>query len=178
MKLSLALVLSWAVLMIPGIASADGEGLMLGGGVYATSIDDEFDRDNIEDFFDDKSTGIQADIGWRFNKWIAVDAGYWDLGEFKSDRDGNGNKAKIDITTFTVGGIVSVPLWVLDIYARGGAAFWDADSRNYDDDGTDPFYGVGVALNIGGSLDIYLEVNRFDLETDVDMAGLGVRWTF
>jgi len=183
-KSVLALLMTVIVLCLPTVASADGTGLMLGGGVYATALDDTFNRDTIEDIddvkdvFDETSTGYNLDIGWRFNKWIAVDAGYWDLGEFKSDRDGSGDKAKIDMTTFTVGGMVSVPLWVFDIYARGGAAFWDADSRHYDDDGTDPYYGIGAALNIGGSLDIYLEILRFDLETDIDSAGLGVRYTF
>jgi hypothetical protein len=168
-------------LSLPSIASADGVGLMIaGGGTYA-QIDDDFDLEDFEDleaFFDDKSWGLNAGIGWRFNKWLAVDAGYWDLGEFKSDRDGEGRKAKVDFDTLTVGGIVSVPLWILDIYARGGAAMWDADSSGFSEDGTDPYYGIGAALNIGGSLDIYLEIIRFDLETDVDTAGLGVRWTF
>ena len=175
------LLLGFTALLMPGIASADGVGLMLGGGGTYGQIDDDFDLedlDGVEAFFDDKSFGLNGNIGWRFNKWIAVDGGYWDLGEFKSDRDGSGRKAKLDFDALTLGGMVSVPLWILDIYARGGAAFWDADSRELSDDGTDPYYGIGAAVNIGGSLDIYLEIIRFDLETDIDTAGLGVRWTF
>ena len=178
---NLLLALGFITLFAPGFASADGVGFMLqGGGTYA-QIDDDFELEDLEDIesvFDDKSWGLNAGVGWRFNKWIAIDAAYWDLGEFKSDRDGSGRKAEIDFDTFTVGGIVSVPLWILDVYARGGAAMWDADSSSFSDDGTDPYYGIGAALNIGGSLDIYLEIIRFDLETDVDTAGLGVRFTF
>jgi hypothetical protein len=33
-------------------------------------------------------------------------------------------------------------------------------------------------LNVGGSLDFYLEILRFDLESSIDTAGLGVRFTF
>ena len=181
----LALLLGFMALLMPGFASADGVGLMLGGGAYYTQVDDDVDldyetiEDNVKAFFDDKSGGYNLAIGWRFNKWIALDAGYWDLGSFNSDRFEDGDKAKIEVDTFSLGGIVSVPLWILDLYARGGAAFWDADSRNYSEDGTDPYYGVGVALNVGGSLDFYLEILRFDLDdTDIDTAGLGVRWTF
>lgn len=183
------LALSLATLLVPGVAGADGTGLMLGGGLYYTELDDEFDAgdfdwDDIEDItelevlFDDKSGGFNGSIGWRFNKWLAVDAGYWDLGEFKSDRFEDSDRVKFDTTAWTVGGMVSVPLWILDIYGRAGAAFWETDSRNFDDDGSDPYYGIGAALNIGGSLDIYLEILRFDLETNIDTAGLGVRWTF
>ena len=88
-----ALLISVAALLTPALASADGVGLMLGGGLYYTQLDDDFDRDdfdwdNIEDIedikiqFDDKSGGFNGSVGWRFNKWLAVDAGYWDLGSF------------------------------------------------------------------------------------------------
>ncbi len=183
------LLISCAILLTPAFASADGVGLMVGGGLYYTQLDDDFDRDDfdwddiedIEDIkiqFDDKSGGFNGSVGWRFNKWLAVDAGYWDLGSFKSERFEDSDRVKFDTTAWTVGGMVSVPLWVLDIYGRAGAAFWEADSRNLNEDGNDPYYGVGVALNVGGSLDIYLEILRFDLETSIDTAGLGVRFTF
>ena len=100
-----ALLLGFMALLTPGFASADGVGLMLGGGGTYAQIDDDFDIDDIEDLesiFDDKSFGLNAGIGWRFNKWIAVDGGYWDLGEFKSDRDGEGRKAKLDFDAFAV----------------------------------------------------------------------------
>ncbi len=182
-----ALVASLALLALPLTAGADGVGLMLEGGAYYAQVDDDvdFDFDDIEGIedlkaaFDDKSYGYNLGIGWRFNKMLAIDAGYWDLGDFKSDDPVvEGRKAKIDFDTFTAGGMVSVPLWILDVYARGGAAFWNADSRNFDDDGTDPYYGVGASLNIGGSLDLYLEYLRFDLDTAIDTFGLGARFTF
>jgi hypothetical protein len=177
-----ALLVSLALAMLPLAASADGVGLMLEGGAYYAQVDDDIEIEDLEDLkakFDDNSYGYNLGIGWRFNKWLAVDGGYWDLGDFNSDRFVAGGKAKVEFDTFTVGGIVSVPLWILDVYARGGAAFWNADSSDFgDDDGTDPYYGIGASLNIGGSLDLYLEVLRFDLETSVDTVGLGARFTF
>jgi OOP family OmpA-OmpF porin len=188
-KVTSGLALTMVLSLFPGLANADGVGLMIGGGIYYTELDDDFDGndfdwDDVEEIgdlevlFDDKSGGFNATVGWRFNKWLSVDAGYWDLGEFKSDRFEDIDRVKFDTTAWTVGGMVSVPLWILDIYARGGAAFWEADSRNFDEDGTDPYYGAGVSLNLLGSLDLYLEVIRFDLETDIDTAGIGARWTF
>jgi hypothetical protein len=178
-KTALALAISGAALMTPSLASADGVGFMLGGGGYYANVDSKVDWEDIGDInFDDSSFAYNLDAGWRFNKWIALDAGYWDLGSFKADLDEFDRKQSFDAKTFSLGGIVSVPLWILDIYARGGAAFWDLDGRNIDEDGTDPYYGVGAALNIGGSLDLYLEWVRFDTEIDLDTFGLGARWTF
>jgi hypothetical protein len=166
-------------------AQADGTGFFLAGGLNYNALDDTFDKDDftspedIESVFDDSSEGFNLGAGWRFNKWFAIDAAYWDFGEYQSDRDPiTGEKDDLDATLFTLGGIVSVPLWIFDVYARGGAAFWDLEGDRYEDDGTDLYYGVGAALNILGSLDIYLEAVRFDLEADINSIGLGLRYTF
>lgn len=172
-----------ATLFTSSLAQADGTGLFIAGGAnYAqldTSIDDDIDfDDDIEALFDDKSVGYNLGAGWRFTKWLAVDAAYWDLGEFKSDKLDNGEKLGFDTSIWTVGGIVSAPLWILDIYGRAGAAMWEVDSRYIDEDGTDLYYGVGAALNVFSSIDLYLEYVRFDADEAIDTAGLGVRWTF
>jgi len=171
------------VLALP--AQADSSGFFLAGGVNFNAIDDTFDKDDftppedLESAYDDSSEGFNLGGGWRFNKWLAVDAAYWDFGEFRSDRDPiTGEKDDLDVTVITLGGIASVPLWIFDIYARGGAAFWDVEGDRFEDDGTDLYYGVGAALNIFGSLDIYLEALRFDMETDLDSIGVGLRFTF
>lgn len=167
----------------PAVADS---GLFISGAVNYGQVDDDFDLDDIDDVddlkaaFDDNSTGFNAGIGWRFNNWLSVDAAYWDFGDFKSDSYGNGRKAEIETTAITAGAMASVPLWILDVYARAGVAFWDADAdiRDADDDGEDLYYGAGVALNVFSSIDLYLEVVRFDLQTDLDTASLGVRFTF
>ncbi|WP_162846126.1 outer membrane beta-barrel protein [Seongchinamella sediminis] len=182
-QLLIAGSLCLATVFTSSLAHADGTGLFIAGGVnYAqldTSIDDDIDfDDDLEALFDDKTVGYNFGAGYRFTKWLAVDAAYWDLGEFKSDKLPSGDKIGFDTSIWTVGGIVSVPLWILDIYGRGGAAMWEVDSRYIDEDGTDLYYGVGAALNVFGSIDLYLEYVRFDADEAIDTAGLGVRWTF
>lgn len=156
-------------------------GWMIGGGIYYSDLDArvDVDRDDLNfASFNTSSASYHIEGGYRFNKWLSVDAGYWDLGNYKSDRDIDGNREKFDATAWTVGGMVSVPLWIMDFYARGGAAFWDWDGRNIDADGTDPYFGLGAAFNLGGSLDLYAEWIRFDQDADIDAIGLGARWTF
>ena len=174
-----------------GSAHADS-GLFISGAANYGWVDDDFglddvdfdDGDNLEDeleaVFDDQSVGFNIGAGWRFNNWLAVDAAYWDFGEFKSDEIASAGKTELETTAITVGAMASVPLWILDVYGRAGVAFWDtdADFRELEEDGEDLYFGVGAALNIFGSIDLYLEVIRFDLETDLDTANLGVRFTF
>ena len=182
-QLITALLLSAVTAMGASFAQADSVGFFIAGGAnyaqFDSDLDDEIDwDDDIEAFFDDKAVGYNLGAGYRFNKWLALDAAYWDLGEFKSDELDNGDKLKYDTSIWTVGGIVSVPLWILDIYGRAGAAMWDADSRFIEEDGTDLYYGAGAAINVFRSLDIYLEYVRFDADNAIDSANLGLRWTF
>ena len=86
--------------------------------------------------------------------------------------------AKSDASAWTLGLLPAIPVWIIDIYARLGAAWWENEFSRDKEDGTDPYYGLGLAFNLGGSLDLYLEWNRFDLNTDLDLFGLGIRWTF
>lgn len=165
------------------LAHADGVGLMLGGGGSYAQVDDALDLDDLDDItdidFDDNSFSYNLNVGWRFNKWLSVDAGYWDLGSYKSEIGGLDRKQSFDSKAFTLGGMASIPVWIIDLYARAGIAMWEADGRNVDEDGSDPYYGVGGAFNIGGSLDLYLEAIRFEqADINLDTIGLGVRWTF
>ena len=182
-KFLIAMLVSTASTLGAGLAHADATGLFIAGGVnYAeldASIEDDFDlEDGLEALFDDKAVGYNLGAGYRFNKWLAVDAAYWDLGEFKSDKLTNGQKIGFDTSIWTVGGIVSVPLWILDVYGRAGAAMWDVDSRFIDADGTDLYYGAGAALNVFGSIDLYAEYVRFDADEAIDTINLGMRFTF
>jgi hypothetical protein len=183
-KTGLGIAISCAALMIPITANADGVGWMIGGSAYYSKLDEgvEIDWENLKPSdlnFDSSSTALHITGGYRFNKWLSLDVGFWDLGDFKSDKGGEfDQREEFDAQTWTVGGMVSVPLWIMDFYARGGAAIWEYDGRNVDIDGTDPYYGLGAAFNIGGSLDIYAEWVRFDLDADINTFGLGVRYTF
>lgn len=171
----LTLVAAIATASLPLTSWADGKGLMLGGGIYYATINESENIEDIRIKFDDSSAAYNLDIGWRFNKWIGVDLGYWGLGEYKADD----SDFKTDTSAVTLGVLASIPVWIIDIYGRGGAAWWEASNKNFDnDDGTDPYYGLGLAFNLGGSLDIYGEWVRFDLNTNYDTFGIGVRWTF
>ena len=178
--LSLALV--WSAMMVPVVANADGVGWMIGTGLYYSDLDDGTDVDGDDITWDDinldgSSVGFNLEGGYRFNKWLSVDAGYMNLGNFESDRNADGDRLDFDVDTWTLGGMASVPLWIMDFYARAGMNWWEysGDSK-YDD--MDPYYGLGFAFNLGASLDLYAEWVRYEMEANIDTFGLGVRWTF
>lgn len=177
-KTVIALALSGAALMSSGVTLAEGDGWMLGGGLYYSDIDDKLNVDHEDYKFNTSSGTFNVGGGYRFNKWLAIDGGYWDFGNYKSDRDEQGDREKFDATAWTLGGMVSVPLWIMDFYAKAGVAFWEYDGRNIDADGNDPYFGLGAAFNIGSSFDIYGEWVRFDQDARIDALGIGVRWTF
>lgn len=182
-KLATLALAATVFVSLPATSLAD-EGLMVGAGAYYTLVDDELrgDRDfgdDVEALVDDSSYGLNAAVGWRFNNWIAIEGGYFYLGEVESDELDNGEKVDIESDAWHAGAMVSLPLWIFDVYARGGVAMWDADAgEGLGDDGTDPYYGVGGALNLGGSIDLYAEWVRFDLHADIDTFGMGIRFTF
>ena len=167
-------------------AESDGNrGFMIGAGLYYGLVDDKVDGDfEFSDVkIDDSSAAYNFMAGYRLNNWLAFDGGYWNLGEYTSDRLPNGDKVQSEATAWTLGGIASVPLWIIDVYGRVGVAWWETSTKNgSDDDSTDWYYGLGAALNLGGSIDLYAEWVRFDLgsdvNTDIDLLGIGVRWTF
>ena len=183
MKSGVAILLLAICSGFTGTALADGKGWMIGAGAYYSDMNDwdDFDPDeiDIEDInFGGSSFSYNVQVGYRFNKWLSLDATYIDLGDYETDREFNGNRQAFDVDAFTFGGMVSVPLWILDLYAKGGVADWKFDGALVDEDGTDPYYGLGLAFNLGGSLDLYGEWVQYDFETQINNFGLGIRWTF
>jgi hypothetical protein len=157
-------------------ATAD---MYIGGGVYASNVDQSIRGNSL----DDDDTVPALFVGWKPVSFLAVEAGYYDLGEYSvTVSDGN---AKItgDADAFTVGVVGILPIWIVDVYAKAGFAYVDYELsalQQFTDDGssTDAYGGVGVNINLGGAVDIYAEYLVFDSEIEVDMLGLGVRLQF
>ncbi|MEH6592580.1 MAG: hypothetical protein V7746_20100 [Halioglobus sp.] len=51
--------------------------------------------------FDSSTTAFNITGGYRFNKWLALDAAYWDLGDYRSDRNDDGVREEFDTDTLT-----------------------------------------------------------------------------
>jgi len=150
--------------------AADNEQLYIGVGAYEANIDGDFDG------LDDDDTTAAAFLGYKFSKMFAIEAGYYDLGDY------SGRNVDVEVDAFSLAGALILPLAIFDIYAKAGIAYInvdvDAGARSDDDSDSEAFAGVGANINLGRHIDLYAEYLYFDTDIDVDTLGLGVRFLF
>ncbi len=99
------------------------------------------------------------------------------------------NGVKIDSTALTVSGLLLAEIGIVDLYARVGAAKWDAKFSvsgigNVSDDGWEPTYGAGVGVHFG-SLGVRAEYEMFtakalndQVKTDLGTVSISFLYTF
>lgn len=134
---------------------------------------------------DKSDTGWKGYLGYRFNRFIALEAGYADLGEATFDTTIVGAPAPLDaLTPFPIeatatadgpllSALLHLPLTdAFSFFAKAGAFRWEAEfteripgtgitrvSRSEKE--TDPAYGVGAELRITEALHVRAELERF-----------------
>jgi outer membrane protein with beta-barrel domain len=159
--------------LAPQAAAADN-GFYLGGGITQTEFD-------IEDVSGDDN-GFKIIAGFRPLNWLAVEANYIDLGG--DEEDG----VSVDANATTISALAIAEFGVIDVFAKVGMANWNVDFDvdgigNFDDDGWEPTYGLGVGAHFG-SLGVRAEYEMFntdlldELDTDVSTLSLSFTYTF
>lgn len=114
--------------------------------------------------------------GWGLNRYLAVEVAYKDGGQFNSDIESNGLfptrrvVQHTDINGFE-GSIVG-SFWITDkfsVFGRAGMFAWkgettlaedldidaptpDPSRETFEDDGVEPFFGIGVQTQLDGAL--------------------------
>jgi OOP family OmpA-OmpF porin len=169
-KLLCLIGLPVAVALAPAVAQAR-PGLYFGGSWGAYSIND--------DDFDEKDDMLKGFVGLQFNDWFGLEASRVDFNrtdnsdaEGNFEGDGNGLAA-----------VINFPLGTNSaIFVKGGQFWWDAHVSiggfDEDADGDDAFFGGGLKLGLSEHVALRLEVERYDLDTDVDTASVGVQFQF
>lgn len=128
---------------------------------------------------DDSDSGFKIFGGYQFNKNLALEGGYADLG--KTAFSEPGFSGKVDATTIFVHAVGILPLnpqWSL--YGKAGLHLWDAKENgqiggipfSLSDDGTDLTYGAGVQWQ-SGKFALRLEWETYELD-NADVQFLGV----
>lgn len=136
-------------------------------------------------------------VGFEVNRFIAIEGGY--LTRNKPNEDWEVLVALPDVYDYysyevpnkgwTASAIGTWPInETVSVYGRGGLLGWDASERlfvngalvaqNASDDGVDPFYGVGVGINVDNGL-VRLEYSRSKiLDFDATYISLAAVWRF
>jgi hypothetical protein len=135
-------------------------------------------------------SGWSATAGWRVNRWFAVEAGYVDSGTprwddffvFVPSLNGVYNvESAVDVKSKEVALVGMLPLGAFDLYAKLGAARWDATSRQravdvltnrslvrtIDDSGTSAVVGLGAGFTFAERLRARVEVRGMQVDRDL-----------
>jgi hypothetical protein len=151
--------------------------LYIGAGAYLADAQVES--------FDEDDVAPAGFVGYQFLDsnflMLSAEVGYYAL------RDFNGSSAGIDFaadaSALTVAGVAYLPLGpFFEVYAKAAAARLKIDGRigdeRFNEDGTELFGGVGVALDVFDTVDFYAEYLQFDNAIDSRMVGVGIRLDF
>jgi hypothetical protein len=172
-------------------ASAIENGFYLGGSIGGSSLEVQ---DVAEEFgafrFSDGGTAFKLFGGFRFLNFLAVEAGYVDLGDptdVIASIEGDELEVQIGLKGWDAFAVGLLPLGPVDLFAKVGVVSWDADIVAVLDDvidsdsesGTDAAYGIGVALRLG-KVALRAEGEQFKIADaeDVYMFSVGATFTF
>lgn len=165
-------------------AKADS-GFYLGGSIGQAAIEVDV-GDAIQPLvFDEDDFGWKALLGYNFKFTVlelGLEASYVNLGGPSANV--LAQQVEIETTGLSGFGVVGVALGPIGVFGKYGVMSWDAEGTvdglpAFDEDGSDPAYGIGAKFGIG-SLDLRLEYELFDIDDaeDVSMISVGLVWTF
>lgn len=201
---------------IPALAQAPGGYAGIGIGRSSIDLDGSAIEQNLLDFAaaegvtavssssseDDSDTALKAFLGYRFNRYVAIEGALIDLGDFQaraSATDTFGDtlavNTDIDFFAFSVAGVGHLPLGrTVSLYGKVGLYAWDVDlterarltgfgvvrTGRETEDGTDLFYGAGIEWDLGPPFALRAEWERYNDagegsiagETDLDVIGV------
>ena len=161
------------------------EGLYLGGGIgrFSTQIDELDDVvDALPDFDEDESSAKYF-VGWRFNRFLAVQADYYDFGDSAATL----NQLAISAETQGIGPSIigTLPVWFIELFARAGIVYYDLElnldvDNLIDESGNDPVYSAGIGLTLFQRLNLQLEYEVIDIEEldEAEAVWLNFSWRF
>ena len=136
---------------------------------------------------DENSSGTKLFTGYRFNKYIAVEAAFFNIAEASVGQVIVNNtlvSASTDMQGIAVYGVGLYPLSKkADVYINLGVVDWDADVRvnntTAQSDGTDVLYGVGAAYAFTRNVAVFAEWDGFNSDNpELSMLAFGFRFSF
>jgi len=140
---------------------------------------------------DDTDTEWKIYGGWRLFKFVALEAGFSDMGEMSLDTTSlSGNYSEtLSANGITVAALGVVPVGQFDIFAKMGYLYWDADygtvnhpvlgTGTFGGDGDDTILGAGVVWNYPGFGAARLEYEQAEVgDLDVDSIAAGLTFMF
>jgi len=135
---------------------------------------------------DDSDSAWKILGGYRFNRNLAVELGYTDLGEASIDGGALGTFSA-EATAFEVVAVGSWPVTnEFSVYGKVGVFRWDVDATGTgslaafsgSDSGTDITFGAGVQYDFTKQFGVRGEWQRYSADDDIDVISIGVVFRF
>jgi len=125
-----------------------------------------------DDDFDDNSDVMQGLVGYKFNKYLALEGSYINFGDY-----GN-SLANAETDGYTAALKVMLPIADrVELYAKGGQLWYSTDydvvGFSGNDDGEGVFAGAGVAFKVTDRFLINAEYTWYDADINVDSVANG-----
>ena len=160
----------------PAFAADEFTGWRLGATVGTESFESDVDYIGYFDHVDENRLSYSVFGGWGLNRYLAVEVGFKDGGEFNAHllSDGAFPTREVEQHTDVKGFEASIvgSWWITDkfsLYGRVGMFAWKGETtlsedvdmateippttyETFEDDGTEPFFGVGVQTVLDGAL--------------------------
>lgn len=181
------LLASLLLLALATTAWADEEkGLYVGAGVGQSNVK----ADNLEDIgavisdFESDATAFKVFGGWRFNRYLAAELDYLDLGS--PDEDFGTVRLETELSGVAPYVVGSLAIGPVELFAKVGYLFYDLDvsasGQKLSSASQDDFiYGVGAGIVLFKHLQARLEYEAVDVSKtldDVDAVWLSAAWRF
>jgi OOP family OmpA-OmpF porin len=193
LKIPAALAIMSAALAPAAFSQEQTEvsGFYLGGGVgqFNAQIDDVDQIDNTVDKWKEDDTAYKFFAGYRFNRFLGVEAAYVNLGK-PSGRVVPGFNVYQSVDGFAPYVVGTIPLGrYFELNGRVGYYFYDANMRQdselngrvqFDEESNALAWGAGIGANVGEKFNVKFEYERFDIKrlNDADALWLNAAWRF
>lgn len=161
--------------LLGGIAAAADSGVTIG--VALGQSEQALRESSIN--LKDEALGFKAFVGVRPIDLLAVELNYIDFGSASNA----GTEADTRAAALFLIGYLPLPLPLLDVYGKAGAAAWKVDASNplasFSESGSSFAWGAGAALRFG-SFGVRLEYEKFNNSgnRNLELLSLGVTYTF
>ena len=166
------------------LASVEDPGFYVGSGLGEAEAQDasEYGLSN------DTDTAFRIYGGYEFSRLLTAEIGYLNLGDYTGTIPSIEGPAatRVELDGFSIGLRPQIALnenWFAQVQI--GVFLWEADAQvrspvgiiRANDDGEDPYYGLGFGRSFGPSWQVSGEWTRFETdESDVDFINLALTY--
>ena len=170
----------------PAFADDDNVGLYLGMGLgdFSTGVDDISDVDEASLDFDSDESARKIFVGWRFNRFMALQLDRVDFERSADARDAL-NVFSTQAEGFAPSVVGTLPLGPVELFARGGILWYDLtidrnDTSLAGNSDRDPIFGAGIGFTIAERLNLRAEYEVVEIDglDDPNAVWLTAAWRF